>query len=60
MNFQESSRSKGKYRAQIQEQLNTIPLRARASAHVVHVVPRYKHLGSIIDYDRHCDADTLA
>ena len=42
VNFQESSRSKGKYRAETQEQHNTFLLPAHASARVVHVVPRYK------------------
>ena len=27
---------------------------------MVHVVPHYKHLGSIVDNDHRCNADTLA
>ena len=60
VNCQASSRSKGKYRAEIQERHNTFPLPVHAAARVVHAVPRYKHLGSIIDNDHRCNADTLA
>ena len=60
VNFHESSRSKGKYRAEMQEQHNTFPLPAHASARVVHGVPRYKDHCSIVYSDHRCNADTLA
>ena len=60
VNLQGSSRSKRKYRAEIQEQHNTFLLPAYAPVRVVHVVPRYKHLGSVVDNDHRCNADTLA
>ena len=60
VNFQGSSRSKSKFRAEIQEHLNTFPLPPHASAHSVHVVSQCKHLGSLIDNDHRCNADTLA
>ena len=60
VNFQGSSRSKSKFRAEIQEHLNTFPLPPHASADSVHVVSQYKHLGSLIDNDHRCNADTLA
>ena len=47
MNFQGSPRSKGKYRAQIQERQNTFPLPAHAAART-------------IDKDHRGNADTLA
>ena len=60
VNFQGSSRSKSKFRAEIQDHQNTFPLPPRASADSVHVVSQYEHLGSLIDNDHRGNADTLA
>ena len=60
VNFQGPSRSNSKYRAEIQAHHNTFPLPPNASADSVHVVSQYKHLGSLIDNDHRCNADTLA
>ena len=47
-------------RGRRQEKHNTFRLPAHASARVVHVVPHYKHLGSMVENDHRCNADTLA